>query len=131
MALNWIDDELVVIDSEGFISHVFERIPSISRPAYKHMAGWMEINFESWAQKAQLGEAPQLDPSELWRLAGEAWEALTPDHKMVIWSMCQQETQNARDICDGLLATLGSYQGVKSVKSAFQDAILSARDQFS
>lgn len=120
MALNWIDDELVVIDSEGFISHVFERIPSFSRPAYKHMAGWMEINFD-----------PKLDPSELWRLAGEAWEALAPEHKMVIWSMCQEETQNARDICDGLLATLGSYQGVKSVKSAFRDAILSARDQFS
>ena len=130
MNLNWIDDELVIIDHEGCISHVFERTPSISRPAYKHMTGWIESNFESWARKAQLGEAQQLDPSELWRQAGEVWEALIPEHKAVIWSMCQQESQNARDICEGLLATLGSYQGVKAVKGAFREALLTARDQF-
>jgi len=119
MNLNWIDDELVIIDSEGFISHVFERTPSIPRSAYKHMTGWVESNFD-----------PKLDPSELWRQAEEAWEALIPEHKAVIWSMCQQESQSARDICEGLLATLGSYQGVKAVKGAFREAILTARDQF-
>ena len=119
MTLNWIDDELVIIDQEGLISHVFERVPSISRPAYKHMTGWVQSNFD-----------PKLDPFELWRRAGEAWEALTPDHKMAIWSLYQQEIQSAKDICEGLLATLDSYQGTKSVKSVFREAILSVREIF-
>jgi hypothetical protein len=83
------------------------------------MTGWVQSNFD-----------PKLDPFELWQRAGKAWEALTPDHKIAIWSMCQEDTQSARDICEGLLATLDSYQGTKSVKNAFREAILSTREIF-
>ena len=117
MALDIIDGELCLVEGEE-ITHVFER-GELDRPAYKHMCGWMQTNFDS-----------KLKIDEQWEAAGKAWEDLSSSHKSLIWSMAQQETRNAQDICEGLLATLAQYQGTVSVKSSFISALRETRDRY-
>jgi hypothetical protein len=124
-----MDGELHLLDETGDVIHVFER-GNLSRAAYKHMCAWVITNFESWVRGTQLGEAPKLSADELWTEAEKAWDALTPEHQMTIWAMTIQEEQNAKDISQGLLATLNGYQCLSTVKAAFSDAIKRIRDQF-
>ena len=100
------------------IVHTFER-GKLHRATYKHMAAWTQKNFDS-----------EIGPQELWARAARVWEALDQQHKIIIWSLAEQEVQNARDISDGLLATLAGYHGLAAVKSAYADAIKSVRDNF-
>ena len=113
-----MDGELHLLDETGDVIHVFER-GNLSRAAYKHMCAFVITNFNS-----------KLSAEELWVQAENAWDALTPEHQMTIWSMTQQEEQNAKDISQGLLATLNGYQCLSTVKAAFSDAIKRIRDQF-
>ena len=126
--LETIENELHII-CDGEIIHVFER-GNLSRAAYKHMCAFVITNFESWVQKTQLGEAPKLSAEELWSEAEKAWDALAPEHQMTIWAVTIQEEQNAKDISQGLLATLNGYQCLSGVKAAFSDAIKRIRDKF-
>ena len=116
--LEFIDGDLCLLDEDGEVTYVFER-GDLSRAAYNHMTGWTQANFNE-----------NLSPEENWAKADRAWEALTSEHKMLLWSMSVQESQNSRDICHGLLATLSSYQGMSSVKNAFRDAINAVTEQF-
>jgi hypothetical protein len=116
--MEYIDGELCILNEEGEVTYVFER-EHLSRAAYKHMSEWVRLNFDS-----------KLTYEENWSKADAAWEALTPEHKMLLWSMSQQESQNASDICTGLLATLESYQGLRVVKNMFKDAITSVKNVF-
>ena len=113
----FIDGELCIIDGDEII-HVFER-ENISRSSYKHMTGWIQEHYD------------ESEPNDLWERAQKAWDNLSVEHKMIIWSLTQQEKQNAEDISMGLLATLGEYQGLASVKSVFKECIKKGLDKFS
>jgi len=117
MALVFIDNELCLLEGEEIV-HVFERGEN-SRVSYKHMCSWVISNFGS-----------KLIPEEAWSKAREAWETLSEDHKIAVWSIVNQEHQNAKDITQGLLANLREYQGYKSVKDAFQEAIMKVANNF-
>jgi hypothetical protein len=118
MQFEEVEGELCVIDENNEIIHVFER-ENLSRAAYKHMICWIKTNFDS---KLSFGEN--------WSKAEAAWDALTPENKMLLWSLSNQEDQCAQDICTGLLATLSEYQGLTHVKKAFNGAIKKVMDQF-
>lgn len=114
-SLDWIDGELSVIKNEE-ITHVFERSPSLSKAAYKHMCAWAISNFESKFNGC---------PESLWAEAKEGWDSLTPETQGLLLSFQDREDQMIKDIRLGLLATLAGYQGVKSVKDKFVEAIRS------
>ena len=124
MHLDEIDGELHILDENYEIVHVFERSKGndshfLSRAAYKHMCGWVRTHW-----------TPDADPEDAWVRAEQAWDALSPDEQMFLWSMSQQEDQNAQDLCTGLLATLTEYQGFESVKKAFREAIRGVLERF-
>jgi hypothetical protein len=116
--LDEVDCELCILDENCEIIHVFER-GNLSRGAYKHMCACAR---QLWNEGTP--------PDVLWSKAEAAWEALTPEHQMLVWSMSVQEQQNAKDICTGLLATLMNYQGLSTVKTAFHVAIKGVLEQF-
>lgn len=117
--LEYVDGELCLLDDHSReIIHVFER-DNLSRAAYKHMCAWVITNFNS-----------KLSADELWEQAEKVWDNMTPEHQMTIWAITIQEEQNAKDISQGLLATLNGYQCISSVKTVFSDAIKRVRDQF-
>ena len=116
--LDEVDCELCILDENCEIIHVFER-RTLSRGAYKHMCACVK---EFWYENA--------DPADVWAKAEAVWDALSPEQQTLIWSLSVQEKQNAEDICTGLLATLMNYQGVSTVKKAFQSAIKSVLEQF-
>ena len=127
--LETIENELHII-CDGEIIHVFERgrgtlgpdgeaKPPLSRAAYKHMCAWVITNFKS-----------KLSAEELWVQAEKSWDSLTQEQQMIIWAVIIQEEQNAKDISQGLLATLNGYQCLSSVKTAFSDAIKRVLEQF-
>ena len=118
MHLEDVDNDLCIVNENNEITYVFER-GNLSRAAYKHMCAWTKTHWN-----------PELDPETVWKKAEAAWDALTPDQQMLLWSLSIQEHQNAQDICTGLLATLAGYQGVENVKKAFHDAIKSVLDKF-
>lgn len=115
-----IDDELHLINDTGDIIHVFER-GDLSRAAYKHMCAWVITNFNSKFKG---------DPEELWTEAETQWDGLTPEQQMYLWNIYHKEAQNAKDVTQGLLASLSEYQCVSSVRTAFIEAIKSVRDKF-
>jgi len=119
-SLEIIDDELHLIQGEDVI-HVFTRGETLSRAAYKHMCGWVQTNFKTKFNG---------NPEELWAEAEKAWDALTPEQQMYLWSMANQESRNAQDVAEGLLACLSEYQCVSSVRTAFITAIKQVRDKF-
>jgi hypothetical protein len=124
MHLDEVDGELCILDENCDIIHVFERVGPdgetvLSRAAYKHMCACVK---EFWT--------PDMDPEVAWEKADAAWNALTPEHQMLLWSLSDEEIQNAQDICTGLLATLASYQGLAPVKRAFSNAIRGVLERF-
>ncbi len=117
--LEYVEGELCIInENSGEITHVFER-GNLSKAAYKHMCAWVITNFN-----------PKLSADEQWVQAEKAWDTLTPEQQMTIWVITIQEEQNAKDISQGLLATLNGYQCLSNIKTAFSDAIKRVRDQF-
>ena len=125
MHLDEIDGELHILDENHEIVHVWTRAKAdgetlLSRPVYKHMCGWVK---QHWT--------PDSDPDDLWVRAEQAWDSLTLDQQMYLWNVCNQEEQNAKDLCGALLAHLSEYRGLENVKKAFYGAIRSVLDQFS
>jgi hypothetical protein len=105
-----VDGELGLLRDEVVI-HVFER-ENFSRASYDYMISWIQKNKD-----------PTDDIDEIWTAAEAAWDSLSPEICGMLVAISEKERQQNKDIHDGLLATLYSYQGVKHVKSVFEDAI--------
>jgi hypothetical protein len=112
-----IDGELTVL-REGQIEYVFER-DSLSRAAYNYMIQWIQDK-----------KTPADDPGTVWLEAEKAWDALSPEMQGMIIAIANKERQQARDIRDGLLATLHGYQGVNTIKDAYAECIRACFSQF-
>jgi hypothetical protein len=112
MEFSIIDGELAILH-EGEIEYVFER-DNLSRAAYTYMTQWIQDT-----------KKPDEDPGGMWLEAEKAWDALSPELQAMLIGIANKEKQQARDIRDGLLATLHEYQGVKSIKEAFAESIRS------
>ena len=110
MSFTIIDNELAILH-DGEVEHVFER-ESLSRAAYQYMIQWI-----------QGTKSPVDDPGTMWLEAEKAWGALSPEIQATLMSIANKESQQARDIRDGLLATLHEYQGVKRVKDTYAECI--------
>lgn len=108
-----IDGELYLLGDDHEILHVFERETSLSVTAYKHMCAWVISNFNSKL------------PEDLWAEAKSSWDALTPETQGLLFALQAKEDQMMKDIRLGLLATLSGYQGLKTVKDRFAEAIRS------
>jgi len=113
MGLELIDGTLHLLGENDEVLHVFERAP-LSRAAYKHMCDWAIANFNS-----------KLKPEELWERAEHSWNDLTPETQGLLIALQAKEEQMVKDIREGLLATLSGYQGIKSIKDRFAEAIRS------
>jgi hypothetical protein len=68
---------------------------------------------------------PKLSPDENLQKARASWDALSPEMQGHLRILSSKEVQNFRDIRQGLLATLNDYQGSKTIKRLFEDAIKS------
>ena len=112
MDFTMIDGELAIIRDDE-IEYVFER-DSFSRAAYEYMIHWIQDT-----------KKPDDDPGTMWLEAEKAWDALSPEFQAMLIAIANKEKQQAKDIRDGLLATLHEYQGVKRIKDAFAEAIKS------
>ena len=117
MGLELIDGTLHLLGENDEVLHVFERARGTLGPAaYKHMCVWLLSNFNSKFVQ---------DPLELWTEAEKSWVALAPETQGLLIALQDREEQMIRDIRTGLLATLSSYQGIKSIKDRFAEAIRS------
>jgi hypothetical protein len=105
-----IDGELAILRN-GEVEYVFER-DSLSRATYNYMIQWIQDR-----------KSPDDDPGAAWIEAEKAWDALSPEMQGMIIAIANKERQQARDIRDGLLATLHGYQGVKRVKDTYAECI--------
>jgi hypothetical protein len=106
-----IDGTLHLLEGDEVI-HVFEN--SRPRAAYKHMCDWASSNFASKFSG---------DPETFWAEAERSWTCLSPEVQGLLLTLQVKEEQMVKDIRLGLLATLASYQGTKTVKERFAKAI--------
>lgn len=106
-----IDGTLHLLEGDEVI-HVFEN--SRPRVAYKHMCAWATSNFTSKFNG---------DPETFWAEAEMSWASLSPETQGLLLTLQVKEEQMVKDIRLGLLATLASYQGTKTVKDMFAEAI--------
>ena len=111
MSFDPLDNELVVVNDQGNVVYVFER-GDFSRAAYEYMTHWVREN-----------TSPDDPFEESWASAESAWDSLTPEFQATLVAISRKEQQQAKDIRDGLLATLHGYQGVSNVKRVFADGI--------
>ena len=113
MGLELIDGTLHLLGENDEVLHVFERARGTLGPAaYKHMCDYAIANFNG-------------DPETLWTEAENSWNALSPETQGLLIALQDREEQMIRDIRTGLLATLLDYQGIKSIKDRFAEAIRS------
>jgi hypothetical protein len=110
LELTIMDGELAILH-DGEVDYVFER-DSLSRAVYSYMIQWIQDT-----------KSPIDDPGTMWLEAEQAWNALSPEIQGTLISLADKESQQARDIRDGLLATLHDYQGVKRVKDTYAECI--------
>jgi hypothetical protein len=110
--LEMIEGTLHLLEGDEVL-HVFERDRE-SRTAYKHMCAWTLSQFKN-----------EIDPESTWSDAKKAWTSLTPEEQGLLFALQASEEQMVKDIRVGLLATLAGYQGLKSVKERFAEAIRS------
>jgi len=110
MSFTIMDGELAIL-RDGEVEYVFER-DSLNRAAYQYMIHWI-----------QDSKSPDDDPGTSWLEAEKAWNALSPEMQGMLIIITNKEKQQARDIRDGLLATLHGYQGVKRVKDTYAECI--------
>lgn len=110
MSFTIMDGELTII-RDGEVDYVFER-ESLSRAMYSYMIHWI-----------QEKKSPEDDPGAAWIEAEKAWDELSPDIQGTLICLSDKDVQEARDIRDGLLATLHEYQGVKRVKDTYAECI--------
>jgi hypothetical protein len=111
--LQMIDGELYLIGENNEIIRVFERGDE-PLAAYKHMCAWAIAQFKN-----------EIDPESLWAEAKLAWTSLTPETQGLLFALQAREDQMIDDIRLGLLATLAGYQGLKTIKDKFAEAIRS------
>ena len=115
MGLELIDGTLHLLGENDEVLHVFERARgTLGAAAYRHMCDWAIANFNS-----------ELKPEELWERAENSWNDLTPETQGLLIALQAKEEQMVKDIREGLLATLSGYQGIKSIKDRFAEAIRS------
>ena len=112
-----MDGELAILH-DGEVDYVFER-ESLSRAAYQYMIHWIQDT-----------KSPVDDPETMWLEAEKAWDALSPEIQCTLMSLTDKESRQARDIRDGLLATLHEYQGVKRVKDTYAECIRTCFNQW-
>lgn len=105
-----MDGELTILHN-GEVDYVFER-DSLSRTVYSYMIHWIQDK-----------KSPDDDPGAAWLEAEKAWNELSPDIQGMLICLSHKDVQEARDIRDGLLATLHEYQGVKRVKDTYAECI--------
>ena len=110
MSFTVIDNELAIL-RDGQIEYVFER-DSLSRAAYNYMINWI-----------QTRKSPEDDPGMTWLEAEKAWDSLSPEMHGILLTIAHKERDQARDIRDGLLATLHGYQGLKTIKDSYAECI--------
>ena len=110
MSFTVIDNELAIL-RDGQIEYVFER-DSLSRAAYNYMINWI-----------QTRKSPEDDPGMTWLEAEKAWDSLSPEMQGILMTIAHKERDQARDIRDGLLATLHGYQGLKTIKDSYAECI--------
>jgi len=110
LELTIMDGELAILH-DGEVDYVFER-DSLSRAVYSYMIQWIQDT-----------KSPIDDPGTMWLEAEQAWNALSPEIQGTLISLADKESQQARDIRDGLIATLHDYQGVKRVKDTYAECI--------
>jgi hypothetical protein len=117
-------DEFTMIDGElaithdGQVEYIFERA-SLGRAAYNYKVRWIQDK-----------KSPKDDPSAAWLEAKNAWDSLSPEIQATLITIENKEKQQARDIRDGLLATLHGYQGIKSIKDAYAECIRACFSQW-
>jgi hypothetical protein len=111
-----IEGELSILH-KGVVEHVFEQ-ESFSRAAYDFMIRWIQDT-----------KSPNDNPEFVWREAEKAWDALSPEIQATLIAIANKERQQAKDIRDGLLATLHGYQGVKRVKDMYAECIRACFNQ--
>lgn len=117
MGLELIDGTLHLLGENDEVLHVFERARGTLGPAaYKHMCVWAIANFNSKFEG---------DPETFWTEAENSWNDLTPETQGLLLALQVREEQMISDIRTGLLATLSDYQGIKSIKDRFAEAIRS------
>ena len=105
-----VDGELAIL-LNGEVEYVFER-DSLSRAAYNYMIHWIQDK-----------KSPKDDPGTAWLDAEKAWDSLSPEIQATLMNIANKERQQARDIRDGLLATLHEYKGLKNIKDAYANSI--------
>ena len=113
-SIEWIDGDLSILRDEEII-HVFER-GNEPRAVHRHMCAWVITNFNSKFNG---------DPEALWADAKTSWNSMNPETQGFLFTLQEKEDQMVKDIRIGLLATLAGYQGGKSVKDKFAEAIRS------
>ena len=116
LELTIMDGELAILH-DGEVDYVFER-DSLSRAVYSYMIQWIQDT-----------KSPIDDPGTMWLEAEQAWNALSPEIQGTLISLADKESQQARDIRDGLIATLHDYQGVKRVKDTYAECIRTCFNQ--
>ena len=117
MTFTIMDGELAILH-DGEVDYVFER-DSLSRAVYSYMIQWIQDT-----------KSPVDDPGTMWIEAEQAWNALSPEIQGTLISLADKESRQARDIRDGLLATLREYQGVKRVKDTYAECIRTCFNQW-
>ena len=117
MSFTIIDGELAILRNNE-VDYVFER-DSLSSAAYNYMIRWIQGN-----------KSPVDDPGAVWLEAEKVWGELSPEIQGTLMSIANKESQQARDIRDGLLATLHEYQGVKRVKDTYAECIRACFSQW-
>ena len=114
-----MEGELCIADDVE-VKHIYER-QTVSRSCYYFVSKWI---------KANTKPDPE-NPNNNWDKAVEEWTNLSEAEKGEYITIVKMESQNASDLSQGLLANLSIYQGLKNVKSAFEEAIKSVAYSFS
>jgi len=113
------DGELCITDDVE-VKHIYSK-ESVSRACYYYVSKWIKNN---------TNPDPE-NPNNSWEKACEHWHNLSEAEKGEYVTIVKMESQNASDLSQGLLANLSMYQGLKNVKSAFEEAIKSVASSFS
>jgi len=113
------DGELCITDDVE-VKHIYSR-ESVSRACYYYVSKWIKNNTKPDPE----------NPNNSWEKACEHWHNLSEAEKGEYITIVKMESQNASDLSQGLLANLSMYQGLKNVKTAFEEAIKSVAYSFS
>ena len=83
ISFDTLDNELVVLDEDDNVVHVFER-GHLSRAAYQYMTHWVREN-----------TMPEDDSNESWERAETSWDSLNPEFQATLVAISRKEQQQA------------------------------------